>query len=102
MLSETFDNNKYLKIFKNFDITATEQDIDEFVAIDDGTSHVFQDEILGEANLLLFEEHQSVNKDENMKRLQASNILDNIYRKSITLEGELFSTEMQAAISKLW
>ena len=35
---------------KNINITAREQDIDEFVAIDDENSHVFQEEILEEAN----------------------------------------------------
>ena len=49
--TETFDNNEYLKLFKNFNITATEQVIDEFVVIDDGSSHMFQDEILEEASL---------------------------------------------------
>ena len=41
-VTETFDNNKLLKLFKNFNITATEQDINEFVAIDDESSYFFQ------------------------------------------------------------
>ena len=49
--TETFDNNEFWKLFKNFNITATEQDIDEFVAIDNETTHVFQEEILEETNL---------------------------------------------------
>ena len=44
-VTETFHNNKLLKLFKNFNITATEQDFDEFVVIDDESSHVFQEEI---------------------------------------------------------
>ena len=39
--TETFDNNEFWKLFKNFNITATEQDIDEFVAINDESSHMF-------------------------------------------------------------
>ena len=31
----TFDNKGFLKLFKDFNITAIEQNIDEFVAIDD-------------------------------------------------------------------
>ena len=37
----------------NFNITATEQNIDEFVAIDDKSSHVFQEEMLEETSLFL-------------------------------------------------
>ena len=40
-VTETFDNNEISKLFKNFSITATKQDIVEFVAIDDESSHVF-------------------------------------------------------------
>ena len=29
-VTETFENNKCLKFFKNYNVTATEQDIDEF------------------------------------------------------------------------
>ena len=54
-----------MKRFKNFKITATEQDIDEFVAIDDENSNVFQENILEKANRF-FEEQQSVNEDENI------------------------------------
>ena len=49
----TQDNNKFLKFFKSFNITATEQDINEFVAIDDESSHWSQEEILEEANFFL-------------------------------------------------
>ena len=52
-----------MKLFKNFNITATKQDINECVAIDDKSSHLFQEEILEEAN---FVEQQAVNKDENI------------------------------------
>ena len=52
-VTETFHNNKYFKSFNNFNITATEQDIDELIAIDDEISHVFQAEKLEEANLFL-------------------------------------------------
>ena len=47
---EIFDNKDFLKLFKNFNITATEQDTNEFVAIDDESSHLFQGEILEEVN----------------------------------------------------
>ena len=50
-VTEIFDNNEFIKLFKNFNITAAEQDIDKFVAIDDKSSHVFQKEVLEEANL---------------------------------------------------
>ena len=39
--TETFDNNEILKFFKTFSITATKQDSDEFVAIDEESSYVF-------------------------------------------------------------
>ena len=65
-----------------------------------------------EANLF-FEEQQLVNEDENLtsdedepmvvdtisQTLQVNNILDNVYVKSVILEGELSSAEMQAAVS---
>ena len=44
-VTKTFDNYEFLKLFRNFNIIATEQDMDEFIAIDD-ESHVFQEEIL--------------------------------------------------------
>ena len=50
-VTETFHNNKLLKVFRKFNITATEQDINEFVIIDEESSHLFQEEILEEANL---------------------------------------------------
>ena len=53
VVTQTVENNKFLKCYKNFNITATEQDIDEFVAIDNESTHVFQKEILEEANLFL-------------------------------------------------
>ena len=43
------------KLFKNFNITPTEQDINEFITIDDGSSDLFHEEILEEANLFLEE-----------------------------------------------
>ena len=70
----TFDNNKLLKHFKNFNITATEEDINEFVAI--------------------FKENSNLFQDTTSQRLQASNILDNFYAKSAILKGELSSAEM--------
>ena len=45
VVTETVENNEYFKRFKNFNITATEQDINKFVAIDDESSHLFQGEI---------------------------------------------------------
>ena len=50
-VTETFDNNEFSKLFLNFIISATEQDIDYFVAIDDESSHVFQEMTLEEANI---------------------------------------------------
>ena len=49
-VTETCDNNEFLKLFKNLYITATEQDNDEFVAIDNESSYVFHEEILEDAN----------------------------------------------------
>ena len=60
----------------------------------------------------LFEEQQAVNIDENItldedepiyvdttnQSLQANNILDNVYARSVILKGELSSAEMQAAV----
>ena len=48
VVTETFDNNEFIKLFKNFNITATEQGIDEFVIIDDESRHVFQENVLEE------------------------------------------------------
>ena len=42
VVTETVENNGFLKCFKNFNIIATEQDIDEFVVIDNESTHVFQ------------------------------------------------------------
>ena len=36
--------------------------------------------------------------DITIQRLQSSNILDNFYAKSVILEGELSSAEIQAAV----
>ena len=47
-ITKTFDHNEFLNIFKNFNITAKEQDIIEFVASHDESSHVLQE--LDEAN----------------------------------------------------
>ena len=52
-VTETVENNEFLKRFENLNITAAEQDIDEFVAIDNDGTHVLQEEILEEANLFL-------------------------------------------------
>ena len=46
VVTDTVENIEFFKHFKNFNFTATNQDIDEFVAIDDETSHVFQEEII--------------------------------------------------------
>ena len=50
-ITETFNNNELFKLFKNFNITATKQDINECVAIVDEYSHLFQKEILEVGNL---------------------------------------------------
>ena len=55
-----------MKFFKNFNNTATKQDVDEFVAIDDEVSRVFQEEILEEVNGFFFGEQHAVNEDENI------------------------------------
>ena len=47
------ENNEFLKCFENFNITATEQDIDKFRAIDNESTHVLQKEILEESNFFL-------------------------------------------------
>ena len=84
MLSQsavTFDNNNVLKLFKNFNIKATEQDSVEFVTIDDESSHVFQEEIL--------EEQQVVIDDENITSVRTSQrmliLLVKSYKRTIFL-----------------
>ena len=44
-VTEIFDNNKLLKVIQNSNITATE------LAINEESSHLFQKEILKEANI---------------------------------------------------
>ena len=53
IVTKTVENNEFLKRFKYVNIKVTEQDIDEFVAIDDKSSHVFQEDILEEVNLFM-------------------------------------------------
>ena len=55
VVTETVENNEFLKCFKNFNShraisIATKQDIDEFVDIDNQSTHVFHENILKEAN----------------------------------------------------
>ena len=38
-VTEIFDNNEFLNRFKQFNVTATEQDINEFVDINDESSN---------------------------------------------------------------
>ena len=52
-VTESSDNDEFMKLFKNFSITATEQDINEFVAIDDKTSNLNHEEILEEQTFFL-------------------------------------------------
>ena len=92
---ETVEHNKFLKHFKNFNITAIEQDIDEFVDIDNERSHEGE---LKESNIL-FEEQRLVNEDGNItsdeneamdfdtisRMLQASKTIDNFYAKIVVL-----------------
>ena len=52
-VTETFDNNEFLKMFKNFNITAIYHDMDESLAIDYERSHVVQENILVEGNQVL-------------------------------------------------
>ena len=49
-ITETFDNKEFLKLFKNFNITATDHNNNELKSIDDESSNLFQEEILEEAN----------------------------------------------------
>ena len=95
-VTETFDNNKLLEVFKNFKSLTRKT-----VICSKKRCKSF------------FDEHQTVNQDENVtsdenelmdvgntiQRSQASNILDNFYTKSVILKGELSSTEMQAVVS---
>ena len=55
VITETVENNELLKRFINLNITATEQDINEFGAIDNESSHGFQEEILEEASFFFVE-----------------------------------------------
>ena len=45
-VTDTFDNNKTLKLFKNFNIKVTDQDINEYVTIDEESNNLFWEEIL--------------------------------------------------------
>ena len=97
-ITETFNNKEFLKLYKIFYITATEQDINQFVAIDYESSHLLHEEILQEEKLL-FEETQAVNEDENItsdnndpmdvdatsQRLQSNSTLDNVYLKYVIM-----------------
>ena len=91
VVTETVENNEFLKRFKNFNITSTEQDIDELVAIYNESTHVFHEEILERSKLFfeeqyLVSEYENITSDENepmdvdtiSQRLQAINILDNV------------------------
>ena len=72
---------------------------------------MFQEQILEESNRFIAEqqavnEKESITSDEeetmdvdtNCQRLQDRNTLNNVYAKSVILEGELSSSEMQAII----
>ena len=97
-------NYECSKIFKDFNITATKQDID-------GSIHVVQEDIIEETNQFS-EKEGVVNEDENTtpykddpmnvdttsQKLQSSNILDNVYATSVILEKELSSAEMQTVV----
>ena len=47
VLTQTVEINEFLELFKNFNNTATAPDIDN------GSTHVFQEEILEKTNLFL-------------------------------------------------
>ena len=64
MLSRDCKNNDFLKRFKNLNITATKH-IDEFVANDNENIHMFQEEILDEANLFWRNEDKNITSDED-------------------------------------
>ena len=110
VVTETVQNNTFLKHFNIFNVTATQQDIDEFVVIDDESTHVSQKEIL-EIENFFSEEQQIVDGDENITTdepmdvdtisqtsQEASTILDNVYTKFVILDGQLSSTDIQAAV----
>ena len=50
VVTETVENNEFLKRFKNFDIIAIKKDNDEFVAVANEITHVFQEKVFEEAN----------------------------------------------------
>ena len=52
-VTETDKNNEFLKRFKNFNITTTEQDINKYVVIDNESTRMFREEILEAANFFL-------------------------------------------------
>ena len=47
-------------------------------------------------------ENESIDVDSTSERLHASNILDNVYEKSVILEGKLSSAEMQAHTGNIY
>ena len=100
VVTENFDNNEFLKLFKNFNITDTQQDIDKFVANVDESCHVFQEEILAEPNHV-FEEQQAVNANYNIHQMSMSQwmlillfkgyklvIFSKTFTLSVILEGD--------------
>ena len=107
VVTETVENNEFLKRFKNFNITSTEQDIDELVAIYNESTHVFHEEILERSKLFfeeqyLVSEYENITSDENepmdvdtiSQMLQAKKKLDNVHPKSVILKRKLSSAEM--------
>ena len=98
--------------FLGFYIKATGQGINEFVVIDEENSHFFQIRDIRRIKLFFWCTASSKSRWENyigwgwangcwtfIQRLQACNILDNFYAKSVILEGELYSAEIQAVVS---
>ena len=109
-VTETFDNNDFLKLFKKFTITATKQDMNEFQPLMMKAVICFKK--IYQKQQTFFEEQRAVNEDENItsdadepmgvdtisQSLKACNILNNVYAKSVIVDGELSSAEIQAVV----
>ena len=61
VVTDSVENNYLLKRYKNINITTTQLDVDEIVAIYSDSTHVFQKEILKETKLFLNNNNQQIN-----------------------------------------
>ena len=94
-------------MFKNFSINATHQHYSEYVGIENIMSQMFEKQTLQETNPFFFRSTASsvrmngqTDVSSNFQILQTTNTFDNVYTKSVTVEGELYTAEMQVAASK--